>query len=103
VNERGTPDFVRDRDGSVVQSHLDETTLTEIAQATHGTYQPLGQLGEGLNRVRHFVESSSNSSDAAKARKLGVDRFYVPLAGVVVLIVLESLIGTRRKSRQNVS
>jgi Ca-activated chloride channel family protein len=99
VNERGVPELLRDRDGGIVQSRLDETTLTEIAQATHGTYQPLGPLGEGLNRVRHLVESSTNSADAAKMRKLGVDRFYLPLTAVVALIVLESLIGTRRKLR----
>ena len=101
VNERGLPELLRDRDGGVVQSRLDETTLTEIAQATHGTYQPLGPLGEGLNHVRHLVESSTNAAAAAKARKLGVDPFYVPLSAVVGLIVLESLIGTRRKLREN--
>jgi Ca-activated chloride channel family protein len=99
VNERGMPELLRDRDGNVVQSRLDETTLAEIAQATHGTYQPLGPLGEGLNHVRHLVESSTNAADAAKARKLGVDRFYVPLSAVVGLIVLESMIGTRRRLR----
>ena len=52
VNERGLPDFVRDQDGSVVISHLDETTLTAIARATHGSYEPLGAVGEGLNHVR---------------------------------------------------
>jgi len=99
MNERGVMELLKDRDGSIVQSRLDETTLTEIARATHGTYQPLGPLGEGLNRVRNLVESSANSADSVKARKLGVDRFYVPLSAVVALIVLESLIGTRRKFR----
>lgn len=97
VNASGVPELLHDRDGAIVQSRLDETTLTEIAQATHGTYQALGPLGEGLNRVRHLVEASTNAADSAKARKLGVDRFYLPLSAVVGLVVLESLIGTRRK------
>ena len=36
---------------------------------------------------------------SAPARKLGVDRFHWPVAGVLVLLVAESLIGTRRRLR----
>ena len=35
------------------------------------------------------------------ATKLGVDRFHLPVAAVIVLLVFESLIGTRRNLRQN--
>ncbi len=101
VNEQGKQDLLRDREGNVVQSHLDDVTLTAIAEATHGTYQPLGAVGEGFNRVRHLVETSTNAADFSKARKLGVDRYYFPVAGVIVLIVVESLIGTRRKVRES--
>ncbi len=101
VNEQGKSDFVRSSDGSVVQSRLDVTTLTAIAQATRGSYQPLGPLGEGFNQVRHLVETSTNSADFSRARKLGVDRYYFPVAAVIVLMVVESLIGTRRKVRDN--
>jgi Ca-activated chloride channel homolog len=100
-NERGVAAPLRDRDGSVVMSHLDEQTLTQIAQATHGSYEPLGQLGEGLSRVRHLVDASTNAAEFSKARKLGVDRYYFVVAVVIFLIVLESLIGTRRRPRQN--
>ena len=84
-----------------MQSHLDEATLSAIAQATHGSYQPLGPLGEGLTRVRRQVETSRSFSDSSKLRKMGVDRFHVPLAAVTVLLILESLIGTRRKLSEN--
>src|SRR5439155_14787144 len=40
VNEQGVTEVVHDTDGSVVQSRLDEATLTAIAQATKGTYEP---------------------------------------------------------------
>ena len=103
LNDRGQSQPLRDRDGSVVISHLDEATLAEIAQATHGSYQPLGPIGEGLIRVRRTVETSINSADFSKARKLGVDRYYIPVGVVTILIVLESLIGTRRKPQHNIS
>jgi Ca-activated chloride channel family protein len=100
INERGLPEPMHDINGGVVVSHLDETTLTAIAGATHGSYQPLGTLGEGLTRVRHLVEDSTNSQ-YSKMRKLGVDRFYIPVGLVTLLIVVESLIGTRRKLRES--
>ncbi len=102
VNEQGVSDYVRDTDGGVVQSHLDETTLTAIAQATHGSYHSLGSLGEGLSQVRKLVESSANNSGFSQTRKLGVDRFQIPVAAVIVLLVFESLIGTRRRKMANV-
>ncbi|HEX3797434.1 MAG TPA: VWA domain-containing protein [Verrucomicrobiae bacterium] len=97
VTDQNKLDYVRDGSGNIVQSHLDENTLTEIAEATHGTYQPLGSLGEGFNRVRHLVETSMSSADYSRARKLGVDRYYFPVAAIIFLIVAESLVGTRRK------
>ena len=102
VNEQGVSDYVRDTDGGVVQSHLDETTLTAIAQATHGSYHSLGPLGEGLSQVRKLVETSANNSGFSQTRKLGVDRFHIPVAAVIVLLVFESLIGTRRRKMANV-
>jgi Ca-activated chloride channel family protein len=89
---------MRDADGLVVISRLDEATLTQIAAATGGSYHPLGALGEGLDRVRRLVENSSDTRSAAAVRKLGVDRFYIPIAIALVLLVAESLIGTRRRA-----
>lgn len=96
VNAQGLPDIMRDSGGQVVISRLDEATLTQIAQATHGSYHPLGSLGEGLDRVRRLVENSSDTHTATTVRKLGVDRFHVPIALALGLLVIESLIGTRR-------
>jgi Ca-activated chloride channel family protein len=101
VNDRGLPEQLRGSDGAVVVSHLDETTLTAIANATHGSYEPLGPLGQGLTRIRKLVENATDESQVSKMRKLGVDRFYIPVGFVTVLLALESLIGTRRKLREH--
>ncbi len=98
-NEQGKPELVRDAKGEAVLSRLDETTLGEIARVTHGAYFPLGPLGEGLAKVRLSLESTKGAG-ASAARKLGVDRFHVPLALALALLAGESLIGTRRRSRE---
>jgi Ca-activated chloride channel family protein len=96
-NEQGKLELVRDSKGEVVHSRLDEATLRGIAQAAHGGYYPLGPLGEGLSRIRLALESLNTTAGSGPARKLGVDRFHLPVAAVLVLLVVESLIGTRRR------
>ena len=103
LNEHGRPELVRDSKGEAVLSRLDEATLRAISQTTHGAYYPLGPVGEGLAKVRLDVEELGNSSGTAPARKLGVDRFHWLVAAGLVLLVAESLIGTRRYLRENPS
>lgn len=92
----GQSDFVRDDKGQVVRSRLDEETLTQIAKATGGEYFPLGRVGEGLQKVRHAIETT-NTAAFSRVRAQGVERFYVPMAMALMLLVIESLIGTRRR------
>ena len=96
TNEQGQQELVRDSKGEVVRSRLDETTLRAIAQATKGSYEPLGALGEGLAKVRLAVESKDFASGGAPTQKFGVDRFHFFVAAVLVLLVVESLVGTRK-------
>jgi Ca-activated chloride channel family protein len=98
VNERGKPELLRDNRGEVVRSRLDEATLRSIAEATHGSYFPLGSLGEGLVKVRLGIQNLESNFGFAPAHKQGVDRFHIFIAAVVLLLVVESLIGTRRRS-----
>ena len=51
LNIAGQPEQHRDAKGEVVHSRLDETTLRDIAQATGGSYYPLGPQGDGLTKV----------------------------------------------------
>ena len=101
INEQGKPEMLRDSAGEIVRSRLDEVTLRGIAQAAHGAYYPLGPLGEGLAKVRISADSLNESSGGTPARKFGVDRFHVPLAAGLALMVMESLIGTRRRLPSN--
>ncbi len=96
VNAAGQRELVRDAKGEIVRSRLDETTLREIAQATGGSYFPLGTLGEGLQQVGSAIHTLEVTANRHESTKSGVDRYYFPIALFLALLVAESLIGTRR-------
>jgi len=97
-NAAGQMELLRDAKGAVVRSQLDETTLREIAHVTGGNYFPLGQLGDGLMRVRSAMHTLDLAGSPHAATRRGVDRFYFLLAVLVLLLVLEPLISLRRKN-----
>ena len=96
LNPAGQLEPVRDTKGEIVRSRLDEKTLAVIAATTGGNYYPLGPLGEGLTKVRLAVETLDRSAELKRTRSRGIERFYWPVAALLVLLVGESLIGTRR-------
>ena len=98
VNAGGQKELVRDATGEIVRSRLDETTLREIAQATGGSYFPLGPLGEGLSKVRTAIHTLDTAGSLRPSAKSGVDRQQGFIAVMLALLVAESLIGTRRKN-----
>lgn len=97
IDAQGQQTLLRDSSGEVIYSRLDEPTLRAIAAATKGGYYPLGALGEGLARVRKELEQRAVLTGGPAARKQGVERFHLVVALVLTLVVVESLVGTRRK------
>jgi Ca-activated chloride channel family protein len=101
--ETGAQEALRDQNGQTVVSHLDEKTLRAIAEATGGEYQALGAIGEGMDKVRIAVTLGTTKLAEGLVRTSGVDRFHTPLGVAIVLLVAESLTGTRRRIRNPIS
>jgi Ca-activated chloride channel family protein len=97
MNAAGQPELLRDAKGELVRSRLDEETLQAIARATGGEFFPMGRVGEGLARVGRSLIERESSLRATQTRSLGVDRFHLPIAIAIVLLLGESLLGTRRR------
>jgi Ca-activated chloride channel family protein len=93
----GGTDFLKDASGQFVKSHLDESTLEQIAEVTGGIYQPLGQQGQGLGVIYDKALASLPKHQLASRRaKVYEERFQWPLAAGIALLLGGMLIGTRR-------
>ena len=91
-------DFVRDQQGELVRSKLDESSLREIAEITGGIYAPFGQGAEGLRQIYSEKLSLVPKGELAqRMQKVPIERFYWPLAAAIGLSMLEFLIGDRRQ------
>lgn len=95
-NENGSG-YVRDSDGKVVMSRLDETTLKEIARLTGGLYTHVdGTTSEALAPVVTAVNGSEKRNLAETLQRRHLERFQIFVALGLALLVLERMISTRR-------
>ncbi len=98
----GGTDFVKDASGQFVKSHLDESTLKKIAEATGGLYEPLGQQGQGLQTIYDQALAPLPKQDLASERlRVYDERFQWPLAAALACLLAGMLIGTRRRDKKH--
>ena len=87
-----------DGSGQPVNSALDEKTLTEIAETTGGNYRLLQNIAGSMADVGRTLRQSEGKP-LTQVRKLGIDRYQWPLGVAIFLLVVESLLRTRRRQR----
>ena len=95
----GVPVPLLDDKNQPVNSALDEQTLTEIAKATGGNYRLLTTVAGGMADVGKTLRQTEGKG-LTQIRKLGIDRFQWPLGVAIFLLVVESLLATRRRIRK---
>jgi len=90
--------FLKDAEGRLVKSRLDEPALKAIAAATGGLYEPLGAEGQGLTVIYNEALAPLVKHDlAARQQRVYIERYQWPLAAALVLLLMSTLIGTRRR------
>ena len=103
IPERGSngeTKFVRDAQGKLVTSRLDDGLLARVARATGGDYRPLGDSGQGLEALYAEKLSKLPQSDlAARTVRVPIERYQWPLGLGLLLLGIEPLIGERRRRR----
>jgi Ca-activated chloride channel family protein len=95
-DETGAVSAHQDSNGQVVESHLDESTLRQIAEVSGGSYVALGQQGEGLTQIyNQAIASLPRQNFEEKRERVPVERFEWFLAPAIVLLMLEFLLRER--------
>ena len=85
--------FVRDSEGRFVRSSLDEAMLRQIAAATGGSYQPLGERGQGVaDLYQHTLSTLARHVTAGRVVMQYAQLFQWPAGGAALLLCIEWLV-----------
>ena len=99
IPERGEGNYLsyhHDLQGNEVISRLDENTLRQIADITGGSYTPLGQQGDGLEKIYNsYIAALPRQNLEEKRQKIHIERFEWPLAAAILFLMWEFLISER--------
>ena len=93
-------DLLKDKDGNIVVTRLDEKTLREVARAGGGSYVHAGGEEFGLNPI---IDDLRRMEDEAFQSVVfeEYDEQYMYFFGIaLLLLVIEMLIGERRSRRR---
>ncbi len=98
VDEQGKSTFLKDREGRVVKSRLNEKLLKEIAFKNGGTYIKSTTTRFGLNVVyNNKIAKLEKKELESRMEKRHEERFQIPLVFALILIFIEPFIANRRK------
>jgi Ca-activated chloride channel homolog len=98
TDAQGKPDYIRDEQGNVVKSHLNEELLRQIAGATQGGFyvQLLG--AKTMDTLyENGLANLPKSEHQQKLVKQYEERYQWPLGLAVILLVLEVLVPERKR------
>lgn len=88
--------FLKDSDGNVVITKLDQAALQEIASAGGGKYILATSSENELDILFKEIGSMEKKEIGARVFTEYEDRFQIPLAAALLLLVIEFFVGERR-------
>ena len=101
TDEQGHSTFMKDRNGQVVKSKLDEGTLSKIALETGGAYVRAAPGDLGLDKILNQQLSRLKRDQAdTKMIRSYEDRFGWFVAMALLLLVVEAGLGDRGKAKE---
>jgi Ca-activated chloride channel family protein len=91
--------FLKDDQGHLVRSRLDEPALRALAQATGGSYAPLGASNQGLDVIyREAIAPLAKHDLEARTERVYIERYQWPLAACLACLLASLMVGSRRRS-----
>src|SRR5262249_26507469 len=100
TDAKGRTDYIRDEQGNVVKSHLNESLLREIAGATPGGfYLPLRGAKTMEMLYAEGIGKLPKSETSEKLVRRYHERYHWPLAIAMILLLTEMLFPERKRER----
>jgi Ca-activated chloride channel homolog len=104
TDAKGRTDYIRDEQGNVVKSHLNESLLREIAGATPGGfYLPLRGAKTMETLYEKGIGTLPKSETSEKLVRRYHERYHWPLAAGMILLLIEMLFPERKRERSRVT
>lgn len=89
-------DFIKDKDGNVVVSRIDEQALAQVAVAGGGAYVPANNIRNGINALVEELNTIEKNEFEAKVYTAYNERFQFFEGIVLFLLILDLLILGRK-------
>ena len=96
TDANGRSDYVRDEQGNVVKSHLNEALLQQIATATGGFYMPLRGADVVDTLYERGLAPLPKSESQEKLIRRYHEQFQWPLAAAMLFLLAEMFLPERR-------
>lgn len=87
-----------DRNGEMIITRLDESSLERIARRTGGVYQQIDPSGTAIDNVVRLVNSAQSGSLGEEERTTGIERFALFALLSLLLLSLEMLVPETKSS-----
>lgn len=92
-------ELLKDREGNIVVTRLDEMTLRDIAQAGGGAYVHAGNDEFGLNPIIDDIRKMEDEEFSSVVFEEYDEQFMYFLAPALLFFLIEMLIGSRKAKR----
>ena len=92
-------ELLKDKNGDIVVTRLDEGVLQEVAQAGNGAYVRAGNSEFGLNPIIEDIRKMDDEKYKSIVFEEYDERFMYALGFAMLFLVLEMLVGDRRSRR----
>jgi Ca-activated chloride channel homolog len=100
TDANGNSDYVRDEQGNVVKSHLNEPLLQQIATTTGGFYLPLRGANTMDTLYERGLEPLPKSEGQEKLLKRYHEQFQWPLSAAILLLLAEMFLPERKREKK---
>lgn len=92
--------YLKDKDGNIVVTKLDEKTLKDVAGAGNGAYIHAGNDEFGLNPIIDDIKKMEGEEFSSQVFEAFEEQYMYFFGIALALLVLEFLVGDRKAKRQ---